>query len=121
MQRVFQRVGVDDRRYGAVFRLGLQQQPGIGLLRIQRACEGEPAATKKIRCGREDPWIAWLIEIQAAHVVSRTQAEARDAGLFAERGEIQVVLTGCGIRIVLERQNRFGQEGIATVAGFRVA
>ena len=85
MEHVGHGVRIGDDRHGAV-RLGaLQQQPGVRRLSVgrgQRGLEHKPPLRDEAVARREYARIPWLIQVQAARVVSGQQPERLERHAF---------------------------------------
>ncbi len=129
MQRIRQRRGVGDGRNRSIGKLAFQQPPGIGrfLRRFgKRGPKRETPRRNKRVGGGENPRILRLIEIQTARILARSDPEAGEghAGQRLVRleqvGDVHQVPAARARWIVSDRQQRVGQEGIATGAGLSV-
>ena len=125
VQRVRQRRGVGDGRHRAVLELAVEQQPGIGLLlrRLRgRGAEGEASLRDEGGGRRDHARVLRLVQVQAARVLARPDAEAvqrhavqRLAGL-EQVGDEQVLPPLRRGRVVDDRQQRVGQQRVAAGA-----
>jgi hypothetical protein len=119
VQHVRHRVGVGDNGNRAVGIRTMQEEPRVGALGVgcrERVLEREAPLRQERLPRRQDPWISRLVQIQAARIVPRQQAERLDRHRFADIGEVERRASLARVGIVDDRQQRLHEELIAADA-----
>ena len=129
VQHVGHRVGVGDDRddrsgaIGAVRKVAIQEQPGVGALglrRGERVLKREAALRQKCVPRRQNPRIPRLVQVQAARIVSRQQPEGLDRDRLVESREVQRLASLTRVGIVNDGQQRLDEELVAANARARI-
>src|SRR5215470_7451917 len=123
MKHVGHRIGVGDNRDGAIHHGSLQQQPRILFLFFrlsQRLLKRKAAASEEVVVCSKDFWIAGLVQIKATCIIARPDSESRESyGLRIESllgRDVEGVSAIGRVRIMVQRELRFGEQGIPSTA-----